>query len=118
ANLDVAAPSNVTVVRVTSAFELQQAAHAAAPNADVIVMAAAVADYRPREVAETKIKKEQQGDELTIELVKNPDILKSLTDARTPGQVIIGFGAETETDPERLLELARAKAKRKAADFL
>ncbi|MBX3093293.1 MAG: bifunctional phosphopantothenoylcysteine decarboxylase/phosphopantothenate--cysteine ligase CoaBC [Cryobacterium sp.] len=118
ANLEIAAPATVTVVPVTSAFELQDAAQAAAPDADVIVMAAAVADYRPRLVADAKIKKEQQGDELTIELVKNPDILKSLTEVRTPGQIIIGFGAETETDPDALLELARAKAKRKGTDFL
>lgn len=118
ANLEIAAPANVTVVPVISAFELQAAAQAAAPDADVIVMAAAVADYRPRVVADAKIKKEQQGDELTIELVKNPDILRSLTAVRRPGQIIIGFGAETETDPDALLELARAKAKRKATDFL
>lgn len=118
ANLEIAAPAHVTVVPVTSAFELQDAAQAAAADADVIIMAAAVADYRPRVVADAKIKKEQQGNELTIELVKNPDILKSLTEARRPGQIIIGFGAETETDPDALLELARAKAKRKGADFL
>lgn len=118
ANLEIAAPPQVTVVPVTSAFELQDAAQAAAADADIIIMAAAVADYRPRVVADAKIKKEQQGDELTIELVKNPDILKSLTEVRKPGQIIIGFGAETETDPDALLELARAKAKRKGTDFL
>src|SRR5690606_38362812 len=100
ANLEIAAPSTVTVVLVTSAFELQDAAQTAAADAEVIVRAAARAGRRPRVVADAKIKQEQQGDELTIELVPNPDILTARTEARRPGQIIIGFGAETETDPD------------------
>lgn len=118
ANMEVAPPAGVRVVEVSSAAELQDAATTEAQHADVVIMAAAVADYRPRSVADAKIKKEQQGDELTIELVKNPDILKSLTEARTSGQVFIGFGAETETDDRTLVELAKAKAARKGVDFL
>lgn len=118
ANLEVPAPPGVTLVTVSSALELQDAAREAVGDADVVVMAAAVADYRPKSVAEGKIKKESAGDELTIEMVENPDILKSLTAARTEGQVFVGFGAETESDDEALLDLARAKAARKGVDFL
>jgi phosphopantothenoylcysteine decarboxylase/phosphopantothenate--cysteine ligase len=81
-------------------------------------MAAAVADYRPDTVADSKIKKEKQGDTLDLRLVKNPDILKELTAARREDQVVIGFAAETEADREALLELGRAKAKRKGVDHL
>lgn len=118
ANLEVPAPPGVTLVTVSSALELQDAAREAVGGTDVIIMAAAVADYRPKSVAEGKIKKESAGDELTIEMVENPDILKSLTAARTDGQVFVGFGAETESDDEALLDLARAKAARKGVDFL
>ena len=82
------------------------------------IMAAAVADYRPETVAEGKIKKESTGDRLTIELVKNPDILAGLSKSRTAGQIIVGFGAETETDPERLVQLGREKIARKGCDYL
>jgi phosphopantothenoylcysteine decarboxylase/phosphopantothenate--cysteine ligase len=83
-----------------------------------VVMAAAVADYRPESVAEGKIKKETQGDVLDLRLVRNPDILREIVDARRAGQTIIGFAAETETDPEAFLELGRAKAARKGVDLL
>ena len=106
------------VLTVSSTEELRVAAHAEAASADVVVMAAAVADYRPADVAATKIKKETVGDELQLRLVRNPDILAELTAARRPGQVVIGFAAETETDRDALLELGRAKAARKGVDYL
>jgi phosphopantothenoylcysteine decarboxylase/phosphopantothenate--cysteine ligase len=81
-------------------------------------MAAAVADYRPESVADTKIKKESQGDTLDLHLVKNPDILRELTAARRDGQTVVGFAAETESDRDALLELGRAKAARKGVDYL
>jgi phosphopantothenoylcysteine decarboxylase/phosphopantothenate--cysteine ligase len=118
ANLEVDAPASVAVVRVGSTLELADAVAAAAPLADVVIMAAAVADYRPDTVAESKIKKEQQGDILDLRLVKNPDILRGLAEVRQPGQVIIGFAAETERDDAALLELGRAKVARKGCDFL
>ncbi len=118
ANLDVAAPASVTVEHVGSAHELEQAVNRAAEEADVVIMAAAVADYRPETVAEGKIKKETQGDTLVLTLVKNPDILAGLSSRRRPGQVIVGFAAETEQDRERLLELGRAKIARKGSDYL
>jgi phosphopantothenoylcysteine decarboxylase/phosphopantothenate--cysteine ligase len=118
ANLEIAAPSSITVARVSTTGELEAATKAAAAEADVIIMAAAVADYRPQSVAESKIKKESQGDRLTLELVRNPDILQELSKSRRPGQVVIGFAAETENDREKLLETGRAKIVRKGADLL
>ncbi len=118
ANLEVEAPGSVAVVRVGSTLELEKAATDAAADADVIIMAAAVADYRPESVAQSKIKKEQQGDVLDLRLVKNPDILRGLAEHRSPGQVIIGFAAETEQDDDALLALGRAKIARKGCDYL
>jgi phosphopantothenoylcysteine decarboxylase/phosphopantothenate--cysteine ligase len=118
ANLEVDTPSSVSVQHVRTTLELRDAATAAAVDADVVIMAAAVADYRPESVAESKIKKEQQGDELVLRLVKNPDILQELSSKRKKGQIIVGFAAETETDPAVLLELARGKVARKGCDFL
>ena len=118
ANLEVHAPESIHVVHVGSTLELSDAMTDAAANADVVIMAAAVADYRPESVAEGKIKKETQGDVLQLTLVKNPDILQSLAASRRPGQVIVGFAAETETDREKLLALGRAKIARKGADLL
>jgi phosphopantothenoylcysteine decarboxylase / phosphopantothenate---cysteine ligase len=107
-----------TVRHVSTTAELREAAQQEAPTADVIVMAAAVADYRPETVSEGKIKKESQGDVLDLRLVRNPDILRELSDARRSGQTIIGFAAETEADDDKLLELGRAKAARKGVDLL
>jgi len=118
ANLEVDVPESVRVVRVSTTLELSDAAHTAAAHSDAVIMAAAVADYRPETVSESKIKKETQGDTLQLTLVKNPDILHDLAAGRTPGQVIIGFGAETETDRQKLVEIGRAKVARKGADYL
>jgi phosphopantothenoylcysteine decarboxylase/phosphopantothenate--cysteine ligase len=120
ANLEVhaAASDNLTVVHVGSTVELEAAVVEAAPDADVVIMAAAVADYRPESVAQSKIKKETQGDTLQLTLVKNPDILAGLAGARRPGQTIIGFAAETEQQRDALVELGRAKIARKGADYL
>jgi len=118
ANLEVSAPGSVRVEHISSTLELAEAVGRAAEDADVVIMAAAVADYRPETVAESKIKKESQGDRLTLELVKNPDILAGLADTRHAGQLIVGFAAETEQDPERLLALGAAKVARKGSDYL
>lgn len=111
-------PAGVRLVPVSTADELRAAMHQESRTADVVVMAAAVADYRPAEVSSAKIKKESAGDELTLRLVRNPDILRELVDARPSGQRIVGFAAETEPDDDRLLEGARRKAARKGADAL
>ena len=118
ANLEVHAPASVEVVHVGSTLELASAVNAAALDADIVIMAAAVADYRPETVAEGKIKKETQGDTLELTLVKNPDILQGLAASRRPGQVTVGFAAETESDRHALLALGRAKIARKGADYL
>jgi phosphopantothenoylcysteine decarboxylase/phosphopantothenate--cysteine ligase len=118
ANLEVPAPASVVFEAVGTADELARATRAAAADADVVVMAAAVADYRPEAVAGEKIKKEQQGDELALRLVKNPDILASLAEGKPAGQLLIGFAAETEPDDAKLLELGRAKLARKGCDLL
>jgi phosphopantothenoylcysteine decarboxylase/phosphopantothenate--cysteine ligase len=119
ANLDDGVSiAGLEVVAVSTTLELQEAVLLGAETADVVIMAAAVADYRPESVAETKIKKEAQGETLDLRLVKNPDILRELTAARRPGQIIVGFAAETERDPAALIELGRAKAARKGVDYL
>ncbi|PPF74243.1 bifunctional phosphopantothenoylcysteine decarboxylase/phosphopantothenate--cysteine ligase CoaBC [Rathayibacter sp. AY1E6] len=118
ANLDVPAPEGVTVLPVGTALELREAALAAAPGADVVIMAAAVADYRPAAVADAKIKKEQQGDRLVLELVENPDVLAEISASRREGQIVVGFAAETEPDRDAMLALGRAKIARKGCDLL
>ena len=118
AHLEVDVPRGVTVLNVGTALELQAAVQAQAASADTIVMAAAVSDYRPSAVAQQKIKKDAMGPQLTLELVQNPDILAGVSSTRRPGQVIVGFAAETETDDARLIEIGRAKLARKGADYL
>ncbi|TQL47980.1 phosphopantothenoylcysteine decarboxylase/phosphopantothenate--cysteine ligase [Homoserinimonas aerilata] len=118
ANLEVAAPASVTVRQVSSAAELKSVVDEAARGADVVIMAAAVADYRPEDVAPSKIKKDQQGDELSLRLVKNPDILAGLAATNRADRVVIGFAAETETDREEFLRLGREKIARKGCDYL
>jgi phosphopantothenoylcysteine decarboxylase/phosphopantothenate--cysteine ligase len=120
ANLEVeaAASDSLRVVHVGTTLELQAAVVEAAPDADVVIMAAAVADYRPETVADAKIKKDTQGDTLRLTLVKNPDILAGLAADRRPGQVVIGFAAETEHGRDELLDLGRKKIARKGADYL
>ncbi len=118
AHVEVALPTGAASVLVSTAAQMQHTLAQAAPSADIIIMAAAVADYRPKTEQPDKIKKDSVGDTLTLELVKNPDILAELSRARRPGQVIIGFAAETETDSAALLALGRAKITRKGCDYL
>jgi phosphopantothenoylcysteine decarboxylase/phosphopantothenate--cysteine ligase len=117
-HLDVAPPGGVTLVSAPSATELQRAVTDAADQADIIIMAAAVSDYRPAEVLNAKIKKEDTGTELTLRLVQNPDILAGLASSARPGQRIVGFAAETTPGEDELLEIGRAKLSRKGCDFL
>ncbi|MBG6108084.1 bifunctional phosphopantothenoylcysteine decarboxylase/phosphopantothenate--cysteine ligase CoaBC [Frigoribacterium sp. CG_9.8] len=118
ANLEVAAPSSIRVVPVISTLELAAAVQDAARDVDAVIMAVAVADYRPEFVADEKLKKEAVGDRVMLALVKNPDILAGLAETRRPGQLIIGFAAETEPDRDAMLELGRAKIARKNSDLL
>lgn len=124
AHLEVPAPTGVRVVPVSTARELEDAMVREAADADVVIMAAAVADYRPVAVSAGKIKKEEAGDALSVELVRNPDILQRLAAdaavARADGShpVVVGFAAETEPDPAELLRIGRAKLARKGCDIL
>ena len=108
-------PVGVTVVRVTSALELRDAVLADAKGADAVVMAAAVADYRPAQRLATKRKKSPT---LSVELVQNPDVLAELVGARPTGQVLVGFAAETGDADGDVLTHARAKLASKGCDLL
>src|SRR5450756_795162 len=119
ANLEVGIPAGVTVVPVGTALELRDAVRRAATTADVVVMAAAVADYRPESPAEHKLKKADDGAPRTITLIENPDILAELAAERLrPGQLVVGFAAETGDAAGSVLDHGRAKAVRKGADLL
>jgi phosphopantothenoylcysteine decarboxylase/phosphopantothenate--cysteine ligase len=114
ANTSLADPAGAEVVRVTSARELREAVLDAAGKADAVVMAAAVADYRPVARSDVKLKK-SGGPPEPILLTENPDILRELSrDRRHPGQVIVGFGAETDN----LIAHGQAKLAAKGCDLL
>ena len=118
-SLEVPVPDGVDVVPIGSALEMRDAVFAASTGADVVVMAAAVADFRPAEVAEHKIKKTDGSEDAPIvRLVRNPDILAGLVQRRAPGQIIVGFAAETGDESAGVLEHARAKLARKGCDLL
>jgi phosphopantothenoylcysteine decarboxylase/phosphopantothenate--cysteine ligase len=104
--------TNITRVDVETAADMEQAVGAAADGADVIVMSAAVADFRPKATAGTKLSKEEGIPEVVLE--PTPDILAGLARRRTPGQVIVGFAAETHDVVER----GRRKLERKGVDLL
>ncbi|WP_349864747.1 bifunctional phosphopantothenoylcysteine decarboxylase/phosphopantothenate synthase [Leifsonia sp. WHRI 6310E] len=118
AHLEVDPPEGVELVEVQTALELQSAVAEAARSADIVVMTAAVADYRPAETRDAKIKKSEAGETLTLDLVANPDILAGLAHDKRDGQVLVGFAAETEPDPSALIELGRGKLAAKGCDFL
>jgi phosphopantothenoylcysteine decarboxylase / phosphopantothenate---cysteine ligase len=117
ANVELPDPAGVKVAKVVSATEMHAAMLVEAPQADVIVMTAAVADFRPAARADQKIKKDGTLPP-PIELAENPDILADLARRRKEhgrgGQVIVGFAAETNPD----LDAARAKLARKGCDLL
>ena len=114
ANVGLAEPAGAHVVRVTSAQDLRRAVLDDAAGADAVVMAAAVADFRPVTRAESKIKKSGTSP-APIELVTNPDVLAELSAQRPrPGQVIVGFAAETDD----VLAHGRDKLTRKGCDLL
>ncbi|GGB94321.1 bifunctional phosphopantothenoylcysteine decarboxylase/phosphopantothenate--cysteine ligase CoaBC [Cellulomonas carbonis] len=119
ANVDLPAPDGVRVVPVETTAQLRAAVRAEAAAADVVVMAAAVADFRPVTRSDAKIKKSADGGPPTIELAENPDVLAELAhDRLRTGQVVVGFAAETGDAGGSVLDHGRAKAKRKGADLL
>ncbi|MEU7372355.1 bifunctional phosphopantothenoylcysteine decarboxylase/phosphopantothenate--cysteine ligase CoaBC [Streptomyces albidoflavus] len=115
ANAALPDPAGVDVVHVTTATELRDAVRQAAGTADAVIMAAAVADFRPAAYATGKIKKQEGKDPEPVALVRNPDILAELAaDRARPGQLIVGFAAETDD----VLANGRAKLRRKGCDLL
>ena len=117
ANVELPDPAGTDVVRVTSAQDMRDAVRKAAFDADVVIMAAAVADFRPTGAAEHKIKKRGAGPQ-PIELVENPDILAELVAARRPGQLLVGFAAETGDERGSVLDHGREKLAAKRCDLL
>jgi phosphopantothenoylcysteine decarboxylase/phosphopantothenate--cysteine ligase len=115
ANAALPDPAGVDVVHVGTAVELREAVVTAARDADAVVMAAAVADFRPAVYAEGKIKKKDGQEPEPVALVRNPDVLAEISAGRArPGQVVVGFAAETHD----VVDNGRAKLKRKGCDFL
>lgn len=108
----LAVPANVKAIKVETTNEMLEACLEAYEAADIVIKAAAVADYRPRDVADQKIKK-KTDDALTVVMDKNPDILKTLGAQKTH-QVLVGFAAETQN----LLENARDKVVKKNLDMI
>ncbi|WJY68134.1 Coenzyme A biosynthesis bifunctional protein CoaBC [Corynebacterium auris] len=111
-------PAGAELVRVRSTRELKEAMDERAAQADVIIMSAAVSDYRPETEATSKLKKGESDDALSsLRLVENPDVLRGLVEKRQAGEtkaVIVGFAAETDNP----LEYGKAKLERKGADLL
>ena len=121
---DVADPAGVHMVRVTSAAQMHEAVSKHAPDVHALVMAAAVADYRPAHPATSKIKKDSGAGELAaVEVVRTDDVLADVVRRRSDGQLpnmraIVGFAAETGDARGDVLFHARAKRARKGADLL
>ncbi|MCC8928230.1 bifunctional phosphopantothenoylcysteine decarboxylase/phosphopantothenate--cysteine ligase CoaBC [Rhodococcus sp. I2R] len=120
---ELADPAAVDVVRVKTSQQMHTAVDKFGPEADAIVMAAAVADFRPTSIASSKIKKGGDEEPDSIPLTRNEDILAGLVDARRGGQirsstVIVGFAAETGDEHGDVLTYARAKLARKGCDLL
>ena len=112
-SLDVPLHQSITLHRVESAREMYAAATAAWPQCHGAILSAAVADYRPAEQADHKLKK--QGNEgMTLHLVQNPDILATLGSTKREGQVLVGFALETDHE----MQNAEGKLKRKNLDYI
>ena len=106
--------SNIQVIPVTSAKEMFDATTAAFKRADIAVLSAAVADFRPEVVADQKIKKDPNKDEMTLKLVKTDDILKTLGQNKKDNQILVGFALETENG----IENAKKKLHSKNLDMI
>lgn len=110
-NVQLESPENLKFVKVESAEEMREKVLAEFDSVDAVIMSAAVADYRVKNISAQKIKKSEET--LTLELVKNPDILKELGKLKKK-QILVGFAAETEN----LLEYARKKLEEKNLNFI
>ncbi|MGD6980522.1 MULTISPECIES: bifunctional phosphopantothenoylcysteine decarboxylase/phosphopantothenate--cysteine ligase CoaBC [Citricoccus] len=120
--MSVEPPAGTAVTRVESTQELHDAVMEQCADADALIMAAAVADFRPTEYADAKIKKSEDGSSPVIHLERTPDILAGTVRARAEGRpmpgVIVGFGAETGDAEHSVLEHGAAKLARKGCEML
>ncbi|MFB8117776.1 bifunctional phosphopantothenoylcysteine decarboxylase/phosphopantothenate--cysteine ligase CoaBC [Streptomyces sp. NPDC055962] len=115
ANTGLPDPAGADVLRVGTAVQLREAVLKAAADADAVVMAAAVADFRPAAYAAGKIKKKDGQEQPPVALVRNPDVLAEVAaDRARPGQLVVGFAAETDD----VLANGREKLRRKGCDLL
>ncbi|MBQ9252670.1 MAG: bifunctional phosphopantothenoylcysteine decarboxylase/phosphopantothenate--cysteine ligase CoaBC [Clostridia bacterium] len=108
-----AVPEAVRVVPIESTEDLLRVMEVEAPNQDIVIQAAAPADYRPEEVSTRKIKK-QKGEEFLLRLVETPDVAKAIGAKKREGQIFVGFAAETD----HLIEHAEAKLAKKGLDMI
>ena len=118
--VDTDLPAGVRVVRVESAQQLASAMSTESASADIVVMAAAVADFRPATAGEHKVKRSDAAQEISLDLVQNPDILAGLVNTRggATSPLIVGFAAETGDGSHSSLDYGREKLERKGCDVL
>lgn len=118
-SVDASMPAGVEVIEIESAAELHESMTTRLQTSDVIIMAAAVADFRPLHASPSKLRKEDTGEALTLRLTQTVDVLADLCRRRSGARpLIVGFAAETAASPEALMELGRAKLARKGCDLL
>lgn len=117
AHLEVEPPAGVDLVSVSTAAQMHSEVMTLSPEFDIVIMAAAVSDYRMDAVSGSKLKKVDNGGELHLTLVENPDILKELSSSKSAKQLIIGFAAETATEDD-LIRIGKEKIARKGCDLL
>ena len=117
AHLEVEPPAGISLVSVSTAADMHSEVKTLAPGFDIVIMAAAVSDYRMDTVSGSKLKKADNGGELHLTLVENPDILKELSSSKSAQQLVVGFAAETATEDE-LIRIGQEKLARKGCDLL
>jgi phosphopantothenoylcysteine decarboxylase / phosphopantothenate---cysteine ligase len=120
AAVDVPMPAGARVVHVETAEQMRVAVQAEASTADVVVMAAAVADFRPASPGEHKLKRTEAGADVSLPLAQNPDILHGLVESRGDDSrpLVVGFAAETGDERRDVLTLGREKLARKGCELL
>jgi len=118
AHFEASLPSGACAVSAPTAQEMHDVMMAEQSSHDIVIMAAAVADWRVREPSEDKISKAGQGDSWSPDLVRTPDILRELGEHKTPSQLLVGFAAETDADEKVREQSARTKRETKGADVI
>lgn len=114
ANSSLQIPNHVRLIKVETAADMLTAVQKAFQSADVLIMSAAIADFRPAHVADRKIKKSTDNQRMTLDLIRNPDILETVGQTKQKDQVMIGFAAETND----LIMNAQKKIKAKNLDMI